>query len=124
MCHFRAKDQSIFNAPTVESSSIGALDFTDMTDRAKLIRSGFSPVHYEGQDGEFLAKKLRLQDMPRAAAQLVDDDTFFSDMEVITKVMPDGRVHFLILEVDYVEGPVALDSPDARMLLDDSGLID
>ena len=95
-----------------------------MTDRAKLIRSGFSPVRYEGQDGEFLAKRLRLKDMPRAAAQLVDDDTFFGDMEVITEVTPDGRVHLLILEVDYVEGPVPLDSPDARMLLNDAGLID
>lgn len=94
-----------------------------MIDRATLIRSGFSPVRYEGQDGEFLAKKLRLKDMPRAAAQLVDDDTFFGDMEVITEVTPDGRVHFLILEVDYVEGPVLLDSPDARELLDDAGLI-
>jgi len=61
--------------------------------------------------------------MPRAAAQLVDNDTFFGDTEVVIEDTPDGRVHF-ILEVDYVEGPVPLDSSDARMLLNDAGLID
>lgn len=95
-----------------------------MTDRSTLILSGFLPVRYEGRDGEFLAKRSRLRDMPHAATQLIDDVTFFGDMEVIAEVTPDGRVHLLILELDYVEGPVSLDSPEGRLLLDDAGLID
>lgn len=43
-------------------------------------------------------------------------------MEVITDVTPDGRVHFLIFD-DYGENSFPVDSPDARMLPDDSGLI-
>ena len=49
-------------------------------DREQLIAAGFQPARYEGQDGEFLVKRVKIASMPKAR-ELIDDDLICGDME-------------------------------------------
>lgn len=89
-------------------------------DRDQLIAAGFKPTTYEGQAGEFLTKRCRVEDMPYAHEHVEDGDMVLGTMEAITEVTPDGRVQLLISDADYVEGPIAVDSDEGQALIADA----
>lgn len=89
-------------------------------DRQTLIDAGFKPTRYEGQEGEFLAKVVKVERMPYAGEHLVDNDFIYGDMDAVTEVTPDSRVQLFVADVDYVEGPWPLDSEEAQALLRDA----
>lgn len=88
--------------------------------RSELIANGFKPTTYEGQVGEFLTKRCRVEDMPYSHAHVEDGDIILGAMEAITEVTPDGRVQMMIAAADYVEGPVPVDSDEGRALINDA----
>lgn len=88
--------------------------------REQLVAAGFVPTTYEGQEGEFLVKRTKVEDMPYAREHLIDNDFIYGYMEAVTEVTPDRRVQLMIAEVDYVEGPVALDTEEGATLLGDA----
>lgn len=77
------------------------------------------PTH-EGQEGEFLTKKARVEQMPYASKHLVDDDFIFGTSEAITEVIPGGLVQLHIPDADYVEGPLPVESDEGQALIKDA----
>lgn len=88
--------------------------------REQLIAAGFQPTMYEGQEGEFLVKSVKVEAMPYAREHLIDNEMIFGDMQASTEVTPDGRVQLVIADADYVEGPIALETEEGRALLGDA----
>lgn len=86
----------------------------------ELMNAGFIPVRYAGQTGEFLAKTVKVERLPYANANLVDNYYILGEMLATTEVIPDGRVQFCIGDADYVEGPHSFDSDEAQALLKDA----
>jgi hypothetical protein len=82
-----------------------------------LIESGFAPKTYDGQEGEFLTKKIRVGDMSSAFTDLIDHEYIFDTSEAIVEVTPCGKVQVLILDADYLEGPYPMDSDNGKTLL-------
>lgn len=89
-------------------------------DRIQLIAAGFKPATHEGQVGEFLAKRCRVEDMPYAHAHVEDGDMVLGTMQAITEITPEGHVQMLIADADYVEGPIPVDSDEGRALIADA----
>ena len=89
-------------------------------EKAEFVAAGFVPTTYEGQEGEFLTKKVRVEQMPYAAKHLIDDDSIFGTFEAITEVIPGGRVQLYIPDADYAEGPVPIGSEEGQALINDA----
>jgi hypothetical protein len=70
--------------------------------------------------GEFLTKRLRVEQVPYASQHLVDNDYIRGTSEAITEILPGGYIQMLIPESDYLEGPVPLESEEGRVLLTDA----
>lgn len=86
-----------------------------------LLRMGFAPAEYEGQDGVFYVKKLKASDVPYLAEKVVDNDVLFDDDQVTYCVCPDGEVQ-LVYGDQHEKGPMS--SPEGRALLLDIGYPD
>lgn len=85
-----------------------------------LMKSGFSPVHYEGQCGEFLTKTVQVDRLAYSSEYLVGDSAIFSDTMATTEVIPDGRVQLCIGDADYVQGPHDFHSEEGQALIRDA----
>ena len=95
---------------------------TPVITREILLASGFEPTRYEGQEGEFLLKKLRVGDMPYAREHIVDGDNIYDTMMAYVEVIPGDQVQFFIEEAEYLDGPVPVSSEAGMSLLVDAGL--
>ncbi|MBN9424738.1 MAG: hypothetical protein BGO63_10455 [Candidatus Accumulibacter sp. 66-26] len=89
-------------------------------DIEKLKAAGFVETTYPDQEGVFLTKRTRVDALPRAGANFVDNDFICGDSEAITEMFPDGGVQLHIPDGDYVEGPYAASSVEAAALLNDA----
>lgn len=89
-------------------------------DRARLLASGFVTTQYDGQPGEFLVKRAKVEDMPYAREHLIDNNLIYGYMEAVTELTPGGMVQLYIAEADYLEGPVAVASDEGSALLADA----
>lgn len=89
-------------------------------DRNEIIAGGFVPTAYDGLEGEFLTKRVRIDLMPHASEHLIDHDTVLPETEAITEVIPDGTIQFYIPDADYLDGPVKIDSAEGQALLHDA----
>ncbi|MBA1280280.1 hypothetical protein [Stutzerimonas stutzeri] len=83
-----------------------------------LLKMGFTPTTYEGQDGVFYTKKIKASDVPYLAEKVVDDDVLFGDDLVTYCVCPDGEVQ-LVYGDQYEKGHMF--SPEGQALLLDIG---
>lgn len=92
-----------------------------MPTREELIANGFNPVTYPGQEGEFLSKTLKASDMPSFYDDVVDFDTVFDTDTVIVEVTPMNTVQLVVLDSDYAEEGVPVDSEEGMALLRDAG---
>ena len=91
-----------------------------MYSKEELITAGFLLVKYEGQNGDFLSKTVKAEDMSYAGEHLVDSDYIYGDMLATTEVTPDNKVQLSIMDADYVEGPVDFESEEGQFLLKDA----
>lgn len=96
---------------------------TSVITREQLEQSGFKPVKYEGQEGIFMAKTLKSNDMPYFMEHVVDGEYVFDTDDVVVEVGPDNRVQLVDLNTDYFEESVPVDSDEGRTLLIDAGFV-
>ncbi len=89
-------------------------------DREILLAGGFVLRTYPGQVGEFLTKRTKVRDLPRACKHLVDGDFIEDDFEVDTEVIPGNMVQLYIPDADYLEGPFPIGSEEGMALLQDA----
>lgn len=68
-----------------------------------LIEKGFVITLYKDQDGVFLTKKLRAEQMPYLKSHVIDNDIMYDDTQVVTEIYPDRRVCTSAEEPDYLE---------------------
>ena len=85
--------------------------------REQLIAAGFTPVHYTGQDGEFLALTVPAELMPEVTDEVVSCVTEYEGMEVITEVCPNGVVQRYIPDLDLA-WQFEVDTEEAHQLLE------
>lgn len=89
-------------------------------DKEYLVSGGFVPTTYDGQDGEFLTKRVCVGNMPHAAEHLIDGDLIFGSSEAVTEIIPGDLVQFHIPDADYLDGPVPVDSDEGQALIRDA----
>lgn len=91
-------------------------------DRDSLVQHGFAPTRYDGQDGEYLTKRLAVD----ALANLGPDLIRFADLDpselAIVEVCPDGTVQLYIPAADLLHGRHPLDSDSGRAYIADTYL--
>lgn len=89
-----------------------------------MLSSGFAEKTYEGQEGVFISKTLKVRNMPIFSKQIVDNDSFFKDSVFIVELCPDNQVQIcsgLKEPSDYCEVYDAF-SEEGLALLKDAGL--
>lgn len=90
--------------------------------REDLLKAGFVPTHYARQEGEFLVHRVAIKDLPDAQRRAMPQYPEFwdDDDELITEIIPDGRVQLVYPSADDVEGPHWVTSKEGRRLIADA----
>lgn len=95
-------------------------------EKQKLIETGFTPKIYDGQEGEFLSKKMKLKQLPDEARARILSDLDLSlfdgddlgDLDFIADITPGNQIQLVLVSDDeYWEGPYSLDSEEGKQLL-------
>jgi hypothetical protein len=89
-------------------------------DRETLVAGGFVPTRYEGQEGEFLVKRVPIERMPEAGKRLVDEDLIMSGMDAVTEICPDGNVQLYIPDADVLDDRQPAESDAGRAMIADA----
>lgn len=90
--------------------------------RQLLIQHGFIASSAPVGAGERLTKQLRASEMPYVLAHIVDGSTVGDSDIVVIEVSPDNQVSMKILNTDYSEETVPLESEIAKGILMDAGV--
>lgn len=84
--------------------------------REELIELGFTPTHYQGQEGEFLVLKTKIEMIESVRTMLAGDDYFEDGTEVIIDVCPGGQIQLYVSDADFHDN-YPIDSDGGRALL-------
>lgn len=89
-------------------------------ERAMLVRHGFSPVRYDGQEGEFLVAKLTIQALPNIAPLVIDQDLVSDEDLAVVEVCPDATVQLYLPSSDILCGRHSMHSREGQAILADA----